>query len=209
MGAGLLVLGTFLHPAGADPNVPSLAFAEYAADRTWVASHTLQLAGAVALVGSLLLSFSGRPWRAHGAVAVGTATAAATIAATAVLQAVDGIALNNMVDAWAAASGPEQQSLFSAAYAVRQVEIGLAAVSSTLGGASVLAYSCALALEPHTRRAIVWAGVLTGAATMAGAAAMSYTGFSSVAMAITMPAGIAMVAWVVAVAATAGKHAKT
>src|SRR5207245_31590 len=53
-GSVLLLLGTALHPMGADPNDAVAAFTEYAADRLWVASHLMQLAGVVLMVGALL-----------------------------------------------------------------------------------------------------------------------------------------------------------
>ena len=54
-GSLLLFAGTYLHPMDADPNVPLAAFAEYAADRHWVASHLMQLFGATLMVGALVL----------------------------------------------------------------------------------------------------------------------------------------------------------
>ena len=44
-GTILLFAGTWLHPMRADPNVPLAAFTEYTADRNWIASHLMQLAG--------------------------------------------------------------------------------------------------------------------------------------------------------------------
>src|SRR6188472_1769752 len=43
-GSVVLFIGTYLHPMQADPNRPLEAFAEYAADRFWIASHLIQLA---------------------------------------------------------------------------------------------------------------------------------------------------------------------
>jgi hypothetical protein len=53
-GVLLLLVGTLLHPMGADPNDPAAAFAEYAGDRFWIASHLVQLAGMAAIVAALL-----------------------------------------------------------------------------------------------------------------------------------------------------------
>ena len=52
-------------------------------------------------------------------------TGAAAIAVTAVLQAVDGVALKAIVDMWAHASAADRYIMFAAAQAVRQVEIGM------------------------------------------------------------------------------------
>jgi hypothetical protein len=86
----------------ADPNDAVAAFTEYAADRLWVASHLTQLAGVAMMVGALIClaqqlgSGSGRGW---ARLAAGGAIAG--LAVTTALQAVDGIALKAMVDAWA------------------------------------------------------------------------------------------------------------
>src|SRR3954465_4971703 len=52
LGAALLIVGTVLHPAHADPGTPAAAFAEYAGvgRGPWVAAHLLQLGGVAGLV---------------------------------------------------------------------------------------------------------------------------------------------------------------
>jgi len=131
-GSVLLLIGTSLHPLHADPNEAVAAFTEYAADRLWVASHLAQLAG-VALTVAALLFLAQQLEAASGAglsrLAAGGAIASLAVAT--VLQAVDGIALKAMVDAWAAAPAAQKEVAFHAAFAVRQVEVGLA---STLRG---------------------------------------------------------------------------
>ena len=54
-GSVVLLVGTYLHPMRADPNDPVAAFTEYAADRLWIASHLVQLAGSALIVAALLL----------------------------------------------------------------------------------------------------------------------------------------------------------
>jgi len=133
-GSVLLFIGTYLHPMSADPNQAAAAFAEYAADPLWVASHLTQLAGVALIVAALLLlaqqlrAGSAAAWAgiAAGAAIVGLAVAVA-------LQAVDGIALKFMVDAWAAAPAAQKEGLFHAAFAVRQIEIGLASNDDVSG----------------------------------------------------------------------------
>lgn len=61
---------------------------------------------------------------------LGAAGAVSCLAATVVLQAVDGIALKAMVDLWAAHSTPDKAVLFQAALSVRQIEIGLAGITT-------------------------------------------------------------------------------
>ena len=208
LGAGLLTVGTALHPMQAAPAVAEAAFAEYAAGRHWVASHLMQLAGAWAMIASLLLlarrleAGPAAPWAGLGA-----AFGSAGIAAAAALQAVDGVALKAMVDRWAAASGPEKAALFAAAYGVRQVEIGLAGMSCLLLGVMAAVLGVALVMDGRLPR---WAGLLGiagGIATAASGVAISFTGFSELAMAINMPAVAALMAWTVALGILGWKRA--
>src|SRR5262245_20127424 len=140
-GAVALSIGTFLHPAGAAPNDAPAAFAEYAADRTWIFSHLLQFAGVALMMGALVLLAR---WlgggRAAGWVLLCVASAAAGLAVAAALQAVDGVALKAMVDVWAAAPPAEQTTAIYAALAVRQVEIGLAALLGVMLGLTAIVY---------------------------------------------------------------------
>ena len=149
-GSVLLFVGTYLHPLKADPNEAIAAFAEYAADHLWGASHLTQLAGVALIVAALLFlaqqleAASGTGW---SRIAAGGAIA--SLAVTTVLQAVDGIALKVMVEAWAVAPASQKEAAFHAAFAVRRVEIGLASTLSFLFGLTVTVYGVALLVD-HT-----------------------------------------------------------
>ena len=129
-GATLLFVGTYLHPMEADPNEPVAAFTEYAVDHLWVASHLTQLTGVVLAVAALLFlaqqmeSVRGRDWSRLAAESgkrrvlarlgrVGEMGAIASLALAAALQAVDGIALKRMADAWAAAPAAQKEVALS------------------------------------------------------------------------------------------------
>ena len=100
VGSIVLFIGTSLHPMQADPNQPVAAFAEYAADRFWVASHLIQLAGVALIVAALLVIARELEMRDRtGWARIVSAGAVASLAIAAALQAVDGIALKRMVDA--------------------------------------------------------------------------------------------------------------
>ncbi len=198
-GSVLLFIGTYLHPMEADPNEAVAAFTEYAADPLWVASHLTQLAGVALIVAALLFlarqlesaSNTGWPHIAAGG-------AIASLAAATMLQAVDGIALKVMVDAWAAAPVEQKEGIFHAAFAVRQVEVGLASMSSLLFGLTVIVYGGAL-LADHTYPK--WMGTLAlvgGVPTVVAGVVMAYTGFSGLAMAINMPASALLLVWLLA-----------
>ena len=107
-GAITLFVATLLHPMSADPNDPAAAFAEYAGDSWWVASHLGQFAG-IAILSMALVTLEAMLERGSGRESVwariGAIGTIASLALTAALQAVDGVALKVMVDRWAQASG--------------------------------------------------------------------------------------------------------
>jgi hypothetical protein len=144
-GSLCLLAGTLLHPMSADPAQPLAAFAEYAADRFWIASHLSQAFGVFLIVAALIVlarqvyTVTASPW-----CIVAGGGAVATLAVTAALQAVDGIALKAMVDIWAATPAAQKDVAFSSALAVRQIEIGLASMSCLVFGLTAGLYGAVL-----------------------------------------------------------------
>jgi hypothetical protein len=140
-----LFAGTALHPMGADPNDAAAAFAEYALDRYWVWSHLAQFVGVV-LLALALIAFTleledsrSAPW---GGISV--VLAVGLIAIAAALQAVDGVALKRVIDRSAAAAADQKAVAFEAAFAVRQIEICLAAFLSLITGLTIVAFGLTL-----------------------------------------------------------------
>ncbi|HYL58915.1 MAG TPA: hypothetical protein VEU51_08590 [Candidatus Acidoferrales bacterium] len=199
-GATLLTVGTYFHPMSADPNVPLAAFTEYAADQHWVASHLTQLAGVALMVAALaLFSRMMATGPADVAASLGKVFAVASLAVAGALQAVDGVALRAMVNAWAATPEPSRQMLFVAAFAVRQIEIGLASIGSLLFGITAALYGIAILID--SRRFPRWLGLVAiggGVPTAISGVAIAYTGFSGLEMAINMPSSIVILLWMVA-----------
>lgn len=183
----------------ADPNEPVAAFTEYAADHLWVASHLTQLAGVAMIVVALLflarqLEFGNRTNWAR--IAAGGAVASLAVATA--LQAVDGIALKFMVDAWAAAPASQKEIAFYAAFAVRQVEIGLASMLSLLFGLTATIYGGALLVDGGYPKWVSGLAVIGGVPTALAGLVMAYTGFSAFAMTINMPASFVLILWMLA-----------
>lgn len=199
-GALLLVVGTYLHPGDADPNDAIAAFTEYAADRLWVASHLAQLGGMIGLVAALLcLARELESGRAAAWARLAASGAVASLAIAAALQAVDGIALKRVVDAWAAAPPDERHAAFYAAFAVRQIETGLASVLSLVLGLSVTVFAVAMLVDATEPRWLGAIAIMGGVATTVAGGVIAYTGFSAAAMVLDMPAGALLVAWMLAV----------
>ncbi len=209
-GAVVLFIGTFLHPADADPNDALAAFTEYAADQLWVASHLMQLLGMIFIVGALIqlsriLSTGGAGLWA----ALGGAGAIASLAVAAATQAVDGVALKVMVDNWAAATEPEKMMIFQAAYGVRQIEVGLASMAALLFGLTVSLYGIALIVDGRLPGWLGWLALIGGIPISVAGVVMAYTGFSALAMAINMPSSfLILVVWMIALGVFMWRHSE-
>jgi hypothetical protein len=209
-GATMLLAGTLLHPMGADPNDPLAAFAEYAADDHWLWSHLGQFVGvlllALGMVGfaATLDTTASRSWGR-----IGTVCACALIAVAAALQAVDGIALKRVVDHWAAAPPSSKPMAFEAAFAVRQIETGLAGFLSLLTGVTTLAYSQSILSGRRFPRWFGWVGHLIGLGFMLSGVVQGATGFSGLAMALSMTASIAFLFWIAWLAITLWRSGAT
>lgn len=198
LGVPILALSTFAHPMTAPPADERAAFAEYAADGLWVASHLGQLLG-TALIAAALLALA---WRLRGGTAgvwaaLGAAGAVATLTLTGALQAVDGIALKVMVDRWAEASPDVRALHFEGAYAVRQVEVGLAAMGLLFFGATAACYAAASWLREEVPGWLGWAAAASAIGLLVAGLLYAYTGFSDPAMLAVTLATFLMAAWIV------------
>jgi hypothetical protein len=199
-GSVVLLFGTYLHPMQADPNEAVAAFGEYASDRLWIASHLMQLVGVGLMVAALLIltkELETTTQTAWARVAAGGAIASLAVATA--LQAVDGIALKVMVDRWAVAPASQKEIAFQAAFAVRQVEVGLASTLSLLFGATVTVCGVALLGDRMFPKWIAALAILGGVSTTTGGIVIAYTGFSELAMAINMPASALLLVWMLMV----------
>jgi hypothetical protein len=198
-GVLLLFGGTILHPSGADPNDAVAAFSEYADAQSWIASHLTQLLGVALIVCALIqLSRLLASGSANGLAWIGAAGAIASLAAAAATQAVDGIALKMMVDAWAAAAEPDKSTLFYATYGVRQIEVGLASITSLLFGLTMCVYGVAVISDHRLAKWLGWLPIIGGIPTAIAGVVIAYTGFSGLAMSINMPANSLLLIWIIA-----------
>jgi hypothetical protein len=197
-GAVLVLVSTLLHPLGSDPNDPPAAFAEYAADAFWVWSHLGQFLG-VALLGmalvALTVTLEDGPAAAWGRL--GQGGAAVTIAMAAALQAVDGVALKVMVERWAGATGEARLLVFEAAFAVRQIEVGLASLLSIVSGLTLIVFAIALTMSARYPIWLGGLGLVSGLGLLAAGIAQATTGFSGMAMTLSMVASAVLLIWII------------
>jgi len=195
-GALLLFVGTYLHPMSADPNVPLAAFTEYAASDHWVTIHLMQLFGVVLIATALvLLSRKMSDGPAAEWATLGAAGAIASVAIAAALQAVDGVALKFMVDAWAVTPDPAKGAMFDAAFAVRQIEVGLASMTSLMFGITAAIYGFALLIDGRLPKWIGAVAIAGGLPTAIAGVVMAHTGFSNAAMLVGMPSNSVLIIW--------------
>ncbi len=191
VGAVVLVVATVLHPSAAHPGDAPAAFAEYALDQFWVATHLGQLLGVVLLAtGLVTLSWKLRAGRAGAWALLACLAAVASVSLAGALQAVDGVALKFMVDRLASSTEAARALVFEAAFGVRQIEIGLASLMGTFFGLTVLLYGIALLLSPIAPTWLGVFGVLAGTATVISSVVQAHTGFSDIAMATSMPSAL-------------------
>jgi hypothetical protein len=185
--AGGLLLGGFLlffvvtqvgHPSGEENNHPVI-FTEYAESDPWVAVHFGQFAGVLIALGGFLVLYRLLQVRAEVPVLANCALAAtvASAAVWAVLQAVDGVALKEAVDAWAGASGAEKSARFADAETVRWTEWGLQSYFRLLLGLTFILFGAAIARTGIVSRWLGWVAVLAGLLYMAIGVAVGHSGF--------------------------------
>jgi hypothetical protein len=161
----------------------------------WVAAHLLQLGGVAGVVLVIVLlaravdGTRGSAWARMTAV-----FGAAGLATAAVLQAVDGVALKAVVDLWSDA-GEDRSSLFAAALAVRQIEIGLDAVFALLLATAFLALGIGLLTMPAGSRAMGALAVVTAGAAGVNGIALALSGFSAATMLATTVSGALALVW--------------
>lgn len=125
-GQVLYIAATLLH-AGGDANNHQAIFEVYAHDQIWTAVHLGQFAAMAILLGGLLNLFAVLDAAAGRSSWLRQCGCAATIAAFVlygVLQAIDGVALKQVVEAWNNAPVTEKAARFASAEVVRWLEWG-------------------------------------------------------------------------------------
>lgn len=136
----LYVFVTLLHTGGEANHHPAI-FAAYAGSRIWTAVHVAQFACMAIMLAGLMALFSALEVRAGAAKLAGRLGTAATIIAlglAGVVLAVDGVALKQSVNAWAAAPDAEKAARFAAAETMRWLEWGTRSYENFALGIAVL-----------------------------------------------------------------------
>jgi hypothetical protein len=147
LGELLSLLGGIFHPSRENPKDHRAVFAKYAQSAHWTAIHLGQFVGMAIIIAELLVIFvalninaSGPGWMNRS----GAVSAVVALALYGVLQAVDGVALKQAVDAWVNAPAAEQVARLASAETIRWLEWGARSYHSFLLGLALMLFGTAI-----------------------------------------------------------------
>jgi len=212
LSAGLLLAGQLVYigvtqfHAGGDANNHSAIFAAYAANGIWTAVHLGQFASMAILLAGLLALFFAldlQDGTARWAGRFGAASAAAALALYGILQAVDGVALKQAVNAWASAPEAEKAARFASAEAIRWLEWGVRSYQDFALGLALLLFAAAQVRTAWVPRPIAHLMGLSGLAYLVQGWVAGSEGFSptqSVAIVLAWVVSLVWMIWLVVVA---------
>ena len=151
-------------------------FTRYADSGSWVPGHLVQFVGILlALAGLFVLARALRREAPHLAALAG-AGAVATAATWASVQAVDGIALKQAIDAWVEASRGEEANRFAIAETVLWTGWGVQSFFYGVYGLTLVLLGATVAVSRRFGAWIGWVAVAAGLLTLAIGIDVSYRG---------------------------------
>ena len=199
VGFVLSLVAGLLHPDG-PANNHRVVFAEYASSASWTAVHLGQFAGmAVIIAGLLVLYFAldVRTGNSAWVARLGAVSAAVALGLYGVLQAVDGVALKQAVDAWVSAPETEKAARFASAETIRWLEWGTRSYQSFMFGLTLILLGTAAALTARLPRPLGYLMVLSGLAYIAQGWVLGSEGFSATNTFATLAGYVLILAWIV------------
>ena len=173
-------------------------FAEYAASADWTAVHLGQFVGMAVIIAGLLVLFfalnvhAGTPgWAAR----FGAVSAVVALALYGVLQAVDGVALKQAVDAWVSAPDAEKAARFASAEAIRWLEWAARSYHSFMFGLAFVLFATVIVWTARTPRPIGYLMGLSGLTYIVQGWVLGSEGFSATNTVPTLLGYILVVVW--------------
>jgi hypothetical protein len=150
-------------------------------------------AGLFVLGSALGAGADGAAWLAR----LGVVSAAVALGLYGVLQAVDGVALKQALDAWAGAPETEKAARFAGAEAIRWLEWGVRSYQSFLFGLSLILLGSAIALAARLPKTLGYLMGLSGLAYLVQGWVLGSEGFAE-SNTFAILAGYALIlAWIV------------
>jgi hypothetical protein len=194
----LYLLAGIFHPEREPANHHEAAFAEYAASGSWTLLHLGQFAGMMVIIAGLLALFfafnapAGTPgWAGR----FGLVSAGVALALYGVLQAVDGVALKQAVDAWVQAPDAEKTARFASAEAIRWLEWAVRSYFSFMLGLSFILLATVIVWAARLPRLIGYLIALTGLAYIVQGFVLGSQGFSENNTLPTLLAYLLLLVW--------------
>jgi hypothetical protein len=200
VGFTLYVVAGLLHPGREPANNHRAVFAEYASSASWTAVHLGQFAAmAVVIAGLLVLYFAldVRTGNSAWCARLGAVSAAVALGLYGVLQAVDGVALKQAVDAWASAPEAEKAARFASAETIRWLEWGTRSYQTFMFGLTLILLGSAAALTARLPRPLGYLMVLSGLAYVAQGWVLGSEGFSATNTFAILAGYVLILAWII------------
>ena len=199
-GVAVSILAGVFHAESHDANDHVASFTAYANSDLWTGVHlgqflgmALVCAGLVSLWAAVNVQRHALAWTAR----FGVLSAAAALALYAALQAVDGVALKQAVDTWAAAPEPDKAARFATAEGIRWLEWGMRSYQNFLLGTALVLLGVVVAATHHVSRMIGYLMALSGLSYLAQGWIIGASGFSAANSLPTLVGIVAIVAWTV------------
>ena len=181
LGELLFGFAGYLHPAHEPANNHVAVFAEYARSTNWTLVHLGQFTGMLVIIAGLLVLFLALNVRSGMTrlLAQGAAVSAVvTLALYGFLQAIDGVALKQVVDAWARAPEAEKAARFASAEAIRFLEWGGRSYQDFMFGITFVLFAIVIVSTARVPRLLGVLVGLTGIAYIAQGFVVGAEGFS-------------------------------
>jgi MFS family permease len=193
------VLVGLLHAEG-PANNHRVVFAVYASSASWTAVHLGQFVGMAVIIAGLLVLYFALDLRTGGAAWVarlGAVSAAVALGLYGVLQAVDGVALKQAVDAWVRAPEAEKAPRFASAETIRWLEWGARSYQSFMLGLTLVLLGSAVALSARLPRAVGYLMGVSGLAYIVQSWVLGSEGFSGTDTFAILGGYVLIVAWII------------
>jgi hypothetical protein len=151
------------------------------------------IAGLLVLYFALDVGAGGAAWAAR----LGAVSAAVALGLYGVLQAVDGVALKQAVDAWVGAPEAGKAARFASAETIRWVEWGVRSYQSFMFGLALILLGSAVALTARLPRALGYLMGLSGLAYIVQGWVLGSEGFSATDTFAIVAGYVLILAWII------------
>lgn len=200
VGGVLVLIGNIMHPRNPDAlNDVEVLLAE-ATEGVWVVSHFLILVALVPLLGAFYgLARSIKSDVGHEWARLGWGVALVSVALGLVLVLIDGFAMADLAEEWAASSGAQQQAALAAANAV--VALGFAFFTGLmlfLFGAVPVLYGLAILKSNEYASWLGWVAILAGVLSAVVGVIQLFSGPGTLTAFVLFPiASIVITLWII------------